>query len=73
MKAFVYQLFHVGLRDTDGQVDTEVGFFTSLPSVREYIKNSFAGPEDFDCYRHPFNPKVFYVPEKVDIFPRKKK
>ena len=73
MKAFVYQLFHVGLRDTDGQIETEIGFFTSLPLVRKYIENSYDGLDEFDCYRHPFNPELYYVPEKVEIFRRKKK
>lgn len=72
MKKFVYQLFHVtdrGVEGPRGQLDTFCGLFTSLPHVREYIAQSNDSPEEFDCYRHPLNPKAaYYVPAPVEIF-----
>jgi hypothetical protein len=69
MKAYVYQLFHVSMRGEDTQADAFCGLFTSLPFVREYIAQSNDAPEEFDCYRHPLNPKgAYYVPAPVQIF-----
>lgn len=68
MKSYVYQLLHVSLRGEMGQTDVDWGLFSSLPFVREAILKSNDNPADFDCYRHPLNPKGHYTPVKVEIF-----
>ncbi|QQG33470.1 hypothetical protein [Pectobacterium phage PcCB7V] len=68
MESYVYQLFHVSMRGEMGQTDVDWGLFNSLLFVRETILKSNDNPEDFDCYRHPLNPKGHYIPTKVEIF-----
>lgn len=68
MKKHVYQLYHVSMRGSMGQIDVDWGLFTNLAMVRKAIEASGVDVEDFDCYRHPLNPTGHYLPTPVEIF-----
>lgn len=54
MKKYVYELMY---REAEIDYTSSIGFFTSLPKVREYIIEDGSPRSAFVAWRHELNPK----------------